>query len=283
MAQWFRVWHGLHSDSKLSMVADRLKLPRAFVVASWTYLLELASAGNPRGDCGEIDAELASYTLGIEPAQFQSILASFRQRKLLEGNLVCKWDDRQPVDATSAERMRNKREAERWKAKALELDEKQKSVTVCDDPLRQVTPEQNRAEQKQTQIQSRADTEQKAPAGVHLPSGFVSPPDGEPHLPPLPASLHPEARAILWAFDRARAQLWPEARPRRISAETAANDRAIAEAWAQQGMTDEVFVEGAEDRWRWLASSGKHPPGSLSYFANLFADLGWTTPGKDAA
>ncbi len=109
--EWYRAYHGMPHDPKLQVVAKRSGQPMACVVAVWACVLDAASQHEPRGVIN-IDAEEIAVVMGMELEAVESIIKSFRDKKMLDENdRLTAWDKRQHT--TSAERVRKHRNAKK--------------------------------------------------------------------------------------------------------------------------------------------------------------------------
>lgn len=146
---WFRWHHGSVNDPKFGLVAKKASARVGDVIAVWALVLEQASANVNRGEFGDIDYEATDFLLGADEGTTARIVEAMRDRKLLDGDRVTRWEGRQPKrereDSTAAERKRAQRE--RDAAKGGESDD----VTPSHATSHQVTPreEKRREEQKE--------------------------------------------------------------------------------------------------------------------------------------
>jgi 5-methylcytosine-specific restriction endonuclease McrA len=93
---WWRAYHGLCTDPKLHRVARSIHVSRGLVVAGWVAICETASAHEPRGSIGELDAVSLAFLIDVKPHVATKILDGFRAAKMLDdaGNVVA-WTKRQ--------------------------------------------------------------------------------------------------------------------------------------------------------------------------------------------
>ncbi|WP_308775527.1 hypothetical protein [uncultured Bilophila sp.] len=117
--EWFRVYHGMVSDDKWSLIARKSGQPRAFVVAVWAMLLEIASQDEERGNVEAFDPEVAGALFDMPDGAAQAIydaLCSGKNPRIADG-CILSWEKRQPQrereDSGSAERVRRHRERKR--------------------------------------------------------------------------------------------------------------------------------------------------------------------------
>lgn len=148
---WFRHYHGLCKDEKLTAAAMSAGVSHCVAVAAWCYVLEHASAAKRRGDVTECHARHCAIALRIEVDEADRILRAFSSEGLIENGFVANWEKRQFASDSSAERTKKWRE----KNKLAEAGE-----DLGTSPKRKVTkrdvtgtsrdaPEQNRTEQKE--------------------------------------------------------------------------------------------------------------------------------------
>ena len=132
---WLRWYCGSVADPKFAIVARRAKTTRANVVATWAYLLEIASQANERGNVTQCDAEAASVTLDIETSLIKAIFDAMRNKGLIENEHLPAWGKRQPKrEDDSRERTRL------YRAKKTPVTQCDAPVTQCDAKDTQVSP-----------------------------------------------------------------------------------------------------------------------------------------------
>ena len=157
--EWFRVYHGMVSDDKWSLIARKSGQPRAFVVAVWAMLLEIASQDEDRGSVEAFDPEVADALFDMPDGAAQAIfdaLCSGKNPRIADG-CILSWEKRQPQrereDSGSAERVRRHRERKR-----LETTESAGETPRCDrvtpcnaavTPCNAPRTEKNREEKKE--------------------------------------------------------------------------------------------------------------------------------------
>lgn len=112
---WFRVFHGTARDGKLHLVARKAGAHRTNAIAAWLYILEFASANDPRGSIEGLDIEVMGLDLDLDPELVERLLGAMREKGMFDGNLVAAWEKRQArgEDTTNAERQRRYRERQR--------------------------------------------------------------------------------------------------------------------------------------------------------------------------
>lgn len=129
---WFRWHHGTATDPKWRVIASDADTTIPNVLSVWALMLEHASNASERGTLEGWNDRVAAAALGLP----QELIASIReamQGLTLEDEVLPAWEKRQPKrEDNSAERAKAWRERKRTQANASE---------------RNVTPEQNRAEQ----------------------------------------------------------------------------------------------------------------------------------------
>ena len=160
--EWFRVYHGMVSDDKWSLIARKSGQPRAFVVAVWAMLLEIASQDEDRGSVEAFDPEVADALFDMPDGAAQAIfdaLCSGKNPRIADG-CILSWEKRQPQrereDSGSAERVRRHRERKR-----LETTENAGETPRCDrvtpcnaavTPCNAPRTEKNREEKKEERV-----------------------------------------------------------------------------------------------------------------------------------
>lgn len=117
---WFRFYNGTVGDAKFQLIAKKLQVSAAEVVAMWVLCLEMANQSRNRGSIKNIDFEAVECLLGIAEGVSEQIYAQFIKRKMIDeaGNLTA-WPERQsrhdrPSTTTpGAERVREFRERQK--------------------------------------------------------------------------------------------------------------------------------------------------------------------------
>ena len=149
---WFRWHHGSVTDPKFQLIAKKAGASLPDVLAVWAYILEAASASDVRGEYTDIDVEALDCLFAFPDGRTADILAAM-QGRVLAGNVVTRWNERQPkrereitpsVAKTGAQRMAEHRE------RKAASQQPSSQVTPSDATLRQVTPrvEKSREEKK---------------------------------------------------------------------------------------------------------------------------------------
>lgn len=92
---WLRWYHGTTNDSKLRRIAQQSNTTVANVIAVWASLLESASECVERGSVHRWSVDDTGFTLGIPEEVVAQIYAAM-QGKVLSGQQVTHWTDRQP-------------------------------------------------------------------------------------------------------------------------------------------------------------------------------------------
>lgn len=95
--EWFRWFEGTATDPKFHLLARKSGQPVAFVLAVWAILLERASAAKPRGGIAGFDCESADAVMGMPDGAACAIVAAMQAKGLIDGERICKWEERQPV------------------------------------------------------------------------------------------------------------------------------------------------------------------------------------------
>lgn len=164
MPSWFRAFHGISSDPKYRRIAKRAGARVGDVVAVWLHVLDQASQDDDEGRA-DIDVETAADFLDVDEETVAAILQAMTQgAALIECHgvtplrtvtdryeplrvTVVNWPSRQGgSDRTSAERQRRHRERKK-STKSMDGPETSRRNAVTE---RYVTPEQSRAEQRDT-------------------------------------------------------------------------------------------------------------------------------------
>lgn len=153
--EWFRHYHGLCKDEKLTAAAMSAGVSHCTAVAAWCYVLEHASSARRRGDVTECHARHCAIALRIEVAEADAILAAFAAEGMIAGGKVAKWEKRQFASDSSAERTRKWRENKALEPGPAAPDPSAKprrtsrknGVTSCDvTGTSRDAPEQNRTD-----------------------------------------------------------------------------------------------------------------------------------------
>ena len=160
--EWFRVYHGMVSDDKWSLIARKSGQPRAFVVAVWAMLLEIASQDEDRGSVEAFDPEVADALFDMPDGAAQTIydaLCSGKNPRIADG-CILSWEKRQPQrereDGGSAERVRRYRERKRLETTGNAIETPAcNAVTPCNatvTPCNAPRTEKNREEKKEERM-----------------------------------------------------------------------------------------------------------------------------------
>ena len=136
---WWRAYHGISNNAKLSVVAAKSGATRSEVGWIWVILLDYASQSEDRGSVEGLDIERIAFMAEMEVTRVESIVEVMIQKGLIENGRLTSWDRRQPdrerFDPTSADRVRRHRERNAMK----------RHVTPCNAMKR---PEEIREEEK---------------------------------------------------------------------------------------------------------------------------------------
>lgn len=109
--EWFRHYHGLASDPKLTSVALTAEVHHCIAVAAWCFVLEHASSNATRGKVSDLSAKVMAIGLRINKAEAERLIAAFTEEGLiLADGSVRAWEKRQKRSDTSVERVRKWRE-----------------------------------------------------------------------------------------------------------------------------------------------------------------------------
>ena len=130
--EWLRWYHGCVTDPKFAFVARKANQSVAAVIAVWAALLERASSADERGSMLGFDAESFDVVFGLEEGACEAIVVALRDKELIVGNYIAKWNERQPKsEDNSKERVRAFRERQK--------QNNQQDVTACNDTKQDVT------------------------------------------------------------------------------------------------------------------------------------------------
>ena len=94
--------HGTVTDPKFQSVARKTGYPVGSVIAVWAALLECASnatqcnADATRGNVASFHCNDFDVLLGFEDGTVQSIFDAMKDRGLIVGDEIARWNDRQP-------------------------------------------------------------------------------------------------------------------------------------------------------------------------------------------
>lgn len=123
---WFRVYHGMPTDPKWMLVAQRAGngATPGHVVAVWAVLLDHASSSRPRGSVESIDLEAVAAGLGWPLELVADIYDALVVRRHIVDGCLRTWGERNPTkfDATNAARQKKHREKVKKAAKAGAVD-----------------------------------------------------------------------------------------------------------------------------------------------------------------
>ena len=155
--EWFRHYHGLSTDPKLTVVAMTADVSHCTAVAAWCFALEHASGAAQRGSAVGLSAKVMAIGLRITLAEAGRLIEAFKSEGLIDADdMVTAWDKRQRPSDNGAERVRA------WRAKrdiAGSNATETKAVTLQPEPETlpeptcnvtvQAREEQSRTEQKE--------------------------------------------------------------------------------------------------------------------------------------
>jgi len=89
---WYKIYHGLPADPRLSVVARRAALTRAEALALWIALHDHASRQKPRGSLYGLDAEATALMLEIDAAKAEAALDAFYEKGMIDiENSIRDW------------------------------------------------------------------------------------------------------------------------------------------------------------------------------------------------
>jgi hypothetical protein len=107
---WFKIQHGITTDSRIAVAARRTQQPRAAVLAVWLAVMEYASRNTPRGCITGMDAEELSTLLDIDTGTVNIVLEQLHDRGIIDTDGICGWQSLQHLstDRVRAHRLRRK-------------------------------------------------------------------------------------------------------------------------------------------------------------------------------
>ncbi len=231
--EWFRWFEGSTTDPKFAVVARRSGQPVAFVIAVWAQILERASASKERGCIDGYDCEGADVSLGLPDGAACAIVQALKDKGLIDGYRVCKWEQRQPKREREPEPSGGStgrvREHRAKKQKETDGNGAQRDETPCNAMKRPVTTrnslEEIRGEEKKEEGKTDASHLAQSDAGAssahppaeqERPVAFIPLADGSEY--PVPVSLACEYAVaypgvnVMGEFGKARA--WCLSNPR---------------------------------------------------------------------
>lgn len=209
--EWFRVYHGMVSDDKWSLIARKSGQPRAFVVAVWAMLLEIASQDEDRGSVEAFDPEVADALFDMPDGAAQAIFDALCSGKnpRIAGGCILSWEKRQPQrereDSSSAERVRRHRDRKRLETagNASETPTSE-DVTPCNatvTPCNAPRTEKNREEKKEERKTDASHLAQSDASASSTPEANPSPPAAL--IPLVDGSAFPVPQALVAEFESA--------------------------------------------------------------------------------
>lgn len=112
--EWFRLWHDMPNDPKFKTIAKKSGQPLPLVICVFLHVLVNASANaSERGRTKGLSIEDIATALDAEEERITSIMETM-QGRLIDGDLVMKWEKRQPLrEDGSAERAKAWRQAQK--------------------------------------------------------------------------------------------------------------------------------------------------------------------------
>lgn len=135
---WFCHSHGLSSDAKLSLAAQKAGVRRCEMIAFWNCILEHASAHEDRGFVGDLNFDVIAFSLEIDLDVTKKMYVTLHTVSALHDRYVKNFfrynfvTSKRPM--TGAERVRKYRENK--KKEPLSEPRENNDVTKCND----VTP-----------------------------------------------------------------------------------------------------------------------------------------------
>lgn len=121
--EWWRAWHGMVTDPKWQLVAKTASVTSVtsvtpgHVCAIWTALCERASQSRPRGAIAGFDAEVLAVAFDWPVDLVESVVAALREKRLIDGDQLAAWHERQPVTSDPTAKARKQRQRERSREK----------------------------------------------------------------------------------------------------------------------------------------------------------------------
>lgn len=110
--KWFRSYHGMCDDPKLTAVAMTAGVHHCFAVAAWQAVLEHASMQDDRGSIAGLDAMTIAIRIRIELPQATAIMTAMRHLGMIDDARVIAWVKRQKASDDGAKRIAE------WRKKA---------------------------------------------------------------------------------------------------------------------------------------------------------------------
>ena len=152
---WYRVYHGMPSDSKWPIISKKSGQPIGIVVAVWIALLDHASQADTRGDVSTFDCEEIDALYGLKDGTTEAVYTALIDKKLIFDGHLTAWDRRQPLreDTGSETAMSSTERSRKCRAKqrsATQCNASQRSATQCNASQRQdqIRTDQNRSEER---------------------------------------------------------------------------------------------------------------------------------------
>jgi len=213
---WFRWHHGSVTDPKFQLVARRSGASLPDVLAVWAYLLETASAAEPRGHIGSIDCEAWDCLFGFPSTETRTadILCALQDRHLIVDGIVTAWEKRQP----KRERQDNEGNSSTARVRAFrgrqttgsEGNAMDNHATPGSEVADQETPRNAMKRQKQPRGEERREEKKRqgggsarapdpAPSGAHPPPALAESPQALPSGAAQPEASAPDAMPPAWA------------------------------------------------------------------------------------
>lgn len=167
--EWFRHYHGLASDPKLTAVALTADVHHCMAVAAWCYVLEQASANVTRGNVTGLSAKVMAIGLRVSLPEAERLIKALEEEGLiLPDGSVKAWEKRQRKSDTSADRVR------KWREKKADETPVTKPETPQDGGVTLPTSsanvkseaEKNRTEQIDTPVREAAASPEPAKAAL---------------------------------------------------------------------------------------------------------------------
>ena len=112
---WFRIYHGLIVDARLSVAAKRASLRRTDILSLWLVVLDFASRAADRGSVEGIDEEEISIILELDGESVKAGLQALRDKGMIlaDGRLADWQREQRPSSAVRGREYRARRKAAR--------------------------------------------------------------------------------------------------------------------------------------------------------------------------
>lgn len=238
---WFKLHHGITSNSKWPLIARKTGTSVGVVVSVWVAILEHASQQEDRGDVLNFSCEEFDCCYGYEDGTCQKIFDALSDRGLISEGYVTHWEERQSLPERESQAMssteRSRKHREKMKQEAEALQRNATDATKCNDgnvARNDATHREDKIREDKNKIRSEEIREEEntpLPPKGDEPAQEVQPPTSEVQSEAQPEPVQTEVKDDTLPPKKYRRDdfiTWYEAYPNQVKKKLAARDWASA-------------------------------------------------------